>query len=195
MNIRKKKEKEEHTEKVDKTENQEQPAEETKKPETESAEEGPVEPEKPKEQELQERLDELNDKYLRLYSEFDNYRKRTMKERIDLAKNASAEVILDMLPVLDDFERAIRSSGETEECSVIREGEVLIYNKLKGILERKGLKAIEAIGTEFNTDYHEAVTYTPVQEETSRNKVVDELQKGYLLNEKVLRYTKVVIGQ
>jgi len=195
MNIRKKKEKEEHTHNSAKAKEQEQPVAEDKNTEAEAAKEEPEKPAKTKEQELQEKVDELNDKYLRLYSEFDNYRKRTIRERIDLARSASSEVILDLLPVLDDFDRAIKSSGETEDCVVIREGVSLIYNKFKGILERKGLKSIEAIGTEFNTDFHEAVTYTPVQGDELKNKVVDELQKGYMLNEKVLRYTKVVIGQ
>jgi molecular chaperone GrpE len=194
MNIRKKKERADQPEMVDKTGDQEQIVSEKSKTEAEPGEEPKV-PEKSKEEELQAKLDELNDKYLRLYSEFDNFRKRTIKERIDLVSSASAEIILDMLPVLDDFERAVKSSSETEDCSAIREGEILIYNKFKGILERKGLKPITAIGSEFSTDFHEAVAYTPVQEAESKNKVVDEVQKGYMLNEKVLRYTKVVIGQ
>lgn len=195
MNIRRKKEKESHPEAGKKVEHPEQTTNENIKSAEGVAEEKSELVEKSKEQELQEKLDEVNDKYLRLYSEFDNYRKRTIKERIELSRTASSEVILDLLPVLDDFERAVKSSGETENCIVIREGINLIYNKFKGILEKKGLKPIESIGMEFNTDFHEAITYTPAPADEMKNKIVDELEKGYLLNDKVLRFTKVVIGQ
>lgn len=155
--------------------------------------------ESPKEDNPQEQLElkieELNDKYLRLYSEFDNYRRRTSKERIDLGKTASAEVITDLLPVLDDFERAIKSAAETQDCEAVKEGVNLIYNKFKGILEKKGVKAIDAIGQEFNTDFHEAITYIPAPGEDLKNKIVDEVEKGYLLGDKVIRYSKVIIGQ
>ena len=157
------------------------------------------EAESPKEDNPQEQLElkieELNDKYLRLYSEFDNYRRRTSKERIDLGKTASAEVITDLLPVLDDFERAIKSAAETQDCEAVKEGVNLIYNKFKGILEKKGVKAIDAIGQEFNTDFHEAITYIPAPGEDLKNKIVDEVEKGYLLGDKVIRYSKVIIGQ
>lgn len=146
-------------------------------------------------QQLELKIEELNDKYLRLYSEFDNYRRRTSKERIDLSKTASAEVITELLPVLDDFERAIKSAVETQDCDAVKEGVNLIYNKFKGILEKKGVKAIEAIGQEFNTDFHEAITYIPAPGEDLKNKIVDEVEKGYLLGEKVIRYSKVIIGQ
>ena len=147
------------------------------------------------EQQLQLKVDELNDKYLRLYSEFDNYRRRTSKERIDLSKTASAEVITDLLPVLDDFERAIKSTAETQDCEAVKEGVNLIYNKFKAILEKKGVKAIESVGLVFDTDFHEAITYIPAPSEDLKNKIVDELEKGYLLGDKVIRYSKVIIGQ
>jgi molecular chaperone GrpE len=149
----------------------------------------------PEEQLLKEKIDELNDKYLRLYSEFDNYRKRTHKERLDLSRTVSAEVITELLPVMDDFERAIKSTAETQDCNAVKEGVNLIFNKFKAILEKKGVKAIDAIGKDFNTDFHEAITYIPAQSDELKNKIVDEVEKGYMLGEKVIRYSKVVIGQ
>ncbi len=145
--------------------------------------------------ELQAKIDELNDKYLRLYSEFDNYRKRTIKEKIDLSKYASEQIILELLPVLDDFERAMVAAREDENCEHFKEGVSLIYNKFKSILEKKGLKPIESIGAEFDTDFHEAVTYIPSPSDDLKGKVIDEITKGYLLQDKVIRYTKAVIGQ
>jgi len=152
-------------------------------------------PEVAMEAQLQMKIDELNDKYLRLYSEFDNYRRRTSKERIELGKIASAEIITELLPVLDDFERAIKSVTDSQDCNAVKEGVNLIYNKFKGILEKKGVKVIEAIGQDFNTDFHEAITYIPATGDELKNKIVDELEKGYLLGDKVIRFSKVVIGQ
>lgn len=143
----------------------------------------------------EELYNEFKDKYLRLYSEFDNFRKRTLKEKLELSKTASEEIILELLPVIDDFERALNSSKELKECTPVVEGMQLIYNKLTGILTKKGLKAIEAKGNEFDTDFHEAVTFIPAPSEELKGKVVDEIEKGYLLHDKVIRYTKVVIGQ
>jgi len=148
-----------------------------------------------KEKEHQEKVNELNDKYLRLYSEFDNFRRRTIKERIELSKTASEDVIVDLLPILDDFERAMKSTEEVTECEAVKEGVNLIYNKFKGSLEKKGLKPIDAIGNEFDTDFHEAITYIKAPSKKMRGKIVDEIEKGYMLNDKVIRYTKVVIGQ
>jgi len=147
-----------------------------------------------KEEELQQKLDEQTDKYLRLYSEFDNYRKRTLKERIELSKNASEDIITNLLPVIDDFERAIKSFDDSEELKPMKEGVVLIYSKLMNILGSKGLEAIESIGKEFNTDFHEAITQAPAPSEDMKNKIMDEIQKGYQLNGKVIRFAKVVIG-
>jgi molecular chaperone GrpE len=166
-----------------------------KKDEVPAGTETEATPEIPLEQQLQQQIDELNDKYLRLYSEFDNYRRRTIKERIELSKTASTEIISELLPVLDDFERAIKSATDIKDCDAVKEGVTLIFNKFKGIMEKKGVKAIETIGQEFNTDFHEAITYIPAPSEDLKNKIVDELEKGYLLGDKVIRYSKVVIGQ
>lgn len=144
---------------------------------------------------LQQKVEELNDKYLRLYSEFDNYRKRTLKEKIDLSRNASEEVIASLLTVMDDFERANRAF-ESKDITVeaMKEGIQLIYSKFRNILTQKGLKEMNAVGEIFNTDFHEAITHIPAPTEDLKNKVLDEVEKGYLLNDKVIRYAKVVIG-
>ena len=144
---------------------------------------------------LQEKYDELNDKYMRLYSEFDNYRKRTAKERIELQKSASREVILDILPVVDDLERAIQSFEEHQLSEEAKKGIELINNKLITILSQKGLKEIEAMEQPFDTDYHEAITNIPAPSKKMKGKIMDVVQKGYTLNGKVIRYAKVVVGQ
>jgi molecular chaperone GrpE len=138
---------------------------------------------------------ELNDKYLRLYSDFDNYRKRTMKEKAELIMSASSGVMKDLLPVLDDFERAIVSNQKVEDATALKEGFQLIYNKFKNTLHAKGLKPMESKGENFDLDLHEAITNIPVEDEAMKGKVIDEVEKGYYLNEKVLRYAKVVVGQ
>ncbi len=142
---------------------------------------------------LKEKNDELNDKFLRLYSEFDNYRKRTIKEKMDLQKSASRDLIEDLLPVLDDFERALQAFTEDKADSEVFKGIELIYNKLFNLLSQKGLKPMNSMSTDFNTDYHEAITKIEAGKEL-KGKVVDVVQKGYLLNEKVLRFAKVVVG-
>jgi molecular chaperone GrpE len=146
-------------------------------------------------EELQEKYDELSDKYMRLYSEFDNYRKRTAKERIDLQKSASKEVILDILPVVDDLERAIQSFEEHHLSEEAKKGIELIYNKLLNILQQKGLREIAAKEQPFDTDFHEAITNIPAPTKELKGKIVDVIQKGYTLNDKVIRYAKVVVGQ
>lgn len=143
--------------------------------------------------ELKEKYDELNDKYLRLFSEFDNYRKRTAKEKIELSKTASESIMVDLLPILDDFERAIQTM-ENKETDANYEGVVLIYNKFKRTLEQKGLEEINAQGAVFDTDEHEALTNVPVTDESQKGKVLDVIQKGYKLNGKVIRYARVVVG-
>lgn len=145
--------------------------------------------------ELKEKLSESNDKFLRLYSEFDNYRKRTSKERLDLLKTASEEMIVAMLPVLDDFERAMKSMEADENSRHFREGTELIYNKFKSLLEQKGLKKMESINQDFNPDIHEAIAQIPAPDENSKGKVIDEVEKGYCLHEKVIRFAKVVVAQ
>ena len=145
--------------------------------------------------ELQEKYDGLNDKYLRLFSEFDNFRKRTIKEKIDLSKTASKQLIVSLLPVLDDFERAIKSLDESDDIQSFREGIMLIYNKFKKTLESQGLEKIEAHEHEFDTDHHEAITSIPAPSEDLIGKVVDVVENGYKLNGKVIRYAKVVVGK
>ena len=146
------------------------------------------------EAQLEMKLTELNDKYLRLYSDFENFRKRTIKEKGDLIMNASEGVVKDMLPVLDDFERAISNNETSSDANAIKEGFQLIYNKFSNVLLAKGLKAMESKGETFNIDNHEAITNIPVDKK-QRGKVVDVVEKGYFLNDKVIRYAKVVVGQ
>jgi molecular chaperone GrpE len=136
---------------------------------------------------------ELNDKYLRLFSEFDNYRKRTAKEKLDLTVTASENVIKDILPVLDDFERALQNMEKNGNEADLQ-GVTLIFNKLKDTLKKKGLEEIEAMNAEFNTDEHEALTMIPAPEEDKKGKVLDVIQKGYKLNGKVIRFARVVVG-
>jgi len=137
---------------------------------------------------------ELNDKYLRLYSEFDNYRKRTQREKVDLIKNAGADVIKEMLSILDDFERATIANEAADDTEGLKEGFTLIHNKFRGILERQGLKPMDSIGEAFNVDHHEAITKIPAPSEDMKGKVIDAVEKGYFLKERVLRYAKVVVG-
>ena len=136
---------------------------------------------------------ELNDKYLRLFSEFDNHRKRTAKEKLDLMATASENVIKEILPVLDDFERALQNMEKNGNEADLQ-GVTLIFNKLKDTLKKKGLEEIEAMDAEFNTDEHEALTMIPAPEEDKKGKVLDVIQKGYKLNGKVIRFARVVVG-
>ena len=138
---------------------------------------------------------ELNDKYLRLYSDFDNFRKRTLKEKIELSKYASADIIVKLLPVLDDFERAIRASdAQTDAGRAVKDGIVLIFNKFLSILSQQGLESMRTVGETFDTDFHEAITNIPAPLPEQKGKIVDEIEKGYLLNGKVIRYAKVVVA-
>ena len=138
---------------------------------------------------------ELNDRFLRLYSEFDNYKKRANKEKLDILSTASEKVIVNLLPVIDDFERAIAANEKVEDIKAIKDGFVLIYNKLIQLLKRFDVEEIQAKGEEFNTDFHEAVTHFPTEKEEDKGKVIDVTEKGYKLKEKVIRYAKVVVGQ
>lgn len=146
------------------------------------------------EEEYHLKVNELNDKYLRLYSEFDNFRKRTLKEKIDLSRTASEGVIIELLPILDDFDRAMASMGASENVEAIKEGVQLIHAKMKAIFTSKGLREIKSIGENFDTDFHEAITSIPAPTEDLKNKVVDEVQKGYTLHDKVIRFSKVITG-
>jgi molecular chaperone GrpE len=144
---------------------------------------------------LEEELSAMNDKFLRLYSEYDNYRKRTLKEKIELSKTATSEVIMAILPVIDDFERAIKAFQLVNEVpAAFKDGMILIFNKFVNILGQQGLEPIKSVGEEFNTDFHEAITNTPSTLPEQKGKVVDEIEKGYLLNGKVIRFAKVVVG-
>ena len=142
-------------------------------------------------QEMGEKLAEMNDKYVRLYSEYENYRKRTNTEKADLIINGSKDMIKAILPVVDDMERALASMADDDNA---KEGVQLIYNKLMNILSQKGLSPIEAKGTKFDENLHEAVTQFPAAEESQKGTVVDVVEKGYYLNSKVLRYAKVVVA-
>ena len=142
-----------------------------------------------------EQYSDLNDKYLRLYSDFDNFRKRTLKEKIELSKNASAEIIIKLLPVLDDFERAIRAFDATSEAGQsLKNGIVLIFNKFFSTLNQQGLEQMRTVGENFDTDFHEAITNIPAPSPEQKGKIIDEIEKGYLLNGRVIRYAKVVVG-
>jgi len=133
------------------------------------------------------------DKYMRLYAEFDNFRKRSMKEKSEILSTASGELMKELLPVVDDFDRAVQANASVTDIEVVREGFVLIHQKLYKKLESRGLKPIDAKGKPFDTDFHEAITQIPMPD--MAGKVVDEVEKGYTLHEKVIRYSKVVIGQ
>tara|TARA_B100001059_G_C17713573_1_gene516777 strand:+ start:100 stop:645 length:546 start_codon:yes stop_codon:yes gene_type:complete len=143
----------------------------------------------------EEKYSELNNRFLRLYAEFENYRKRTNKERLDLITNANSDLLKDLVPVIDDFERAIANNVEAEDIEGIKEGFSLIYNKYKGLLESKGLKAMEAKGEVFDPELHEAIANLPTEDKKMKGKVIDDVEKGYFLNDKVLRFAKVVVGQ
>ncbi|RZK58358.1 MAG: nucleotide exchange factor GrpE [Pedobacter sp.] len=161
--------------------------------ETEETTEEPV-AELTAEEKLQYENSALNDKYLRLFAEFDNYKRRTQKERVELLQTAGKDVVVSLLPVLDDFERALKATENATEVSAIRDGIMLVQTKLKSILTQKGLKEVESINTVFDTDLHEAITKIPAPTDDLKGKVVDELEKGYTLNDKVIRFAKVVVG-
>ncbi len=148
------------------------------------------------EEKLQDELAAEKDKFMRLFAEFENYKKRTNKERIELFKTASQDVMIAMLPVLDDFERALSHIEEDKEAEDLRKGVLLIYQKLLSTLEQKGLSAIEVKqGDAFNADDHEAVTQIPAPSDDLKGKIIDVIEKGYKLGDKVIRFPKVVIGQ
>ncbi|MBE6314034.1 MAG: nucleotide exchange factor GrpE [Bacteroidales bacterium] len=144
---------------------------------------------------LTEALDKEKKEYLFLMAEFDNFRKRTIKEKSEIIKNAKGQVLEEILPIVDDFERGLKAASDTENAQAIKEGMDLIYNKFISYLERNGIKAIESDGVEFNEDFHEAITTIPAPNESMKKKVIDTIQKGYMINDKVLRYAKVVVGQ
>jgi molecular chaperone GrpE len=143
---------------------------------------------------LLEKLAEMQDKYLRLSAEFDNYRKRTLKEKMEMSKYAGEELLKDILPVMDDFERALKHMETSGNCEGIKEGIDLIYVKLSDFLKRNGVKEIESLNSNFNVDLHDAAAKIPVAEEDKKGKIVEVILKGYYLKDKVLRHSKVIIG-
>lgn len=159
------------------------------KPEDADFEEVKLDPKDVEIQELKAEMEALRDKYVRLYADFDNLRKRTAKEKLEMMQVAGKDIIVELIPVIDDFERALKASGDTEESK----GMQLIYNKLVSNLTGKGVKAMETVGQEFDADKHEAITEIPVA--GMEGKVVDEVEKGYTLNGKIIRFAKVVVGK
>ncbi|NBX81121.1 MAG: nucleotide exchange factor GrpE [Flavobacteriales bacterium] len=143
----------------------------------------------------EDKYNELNDRFLRLYAEFENFRRRSNKERLDLIATANAGLLKDLLPIMDDFERAIANNATAEDIDGVKEGFNLIFNKFKNTIESKGVKQMEAKGQVFDSEFHEAIANVPVTDEKQKGKVIDDVEKGYLLGEKVIRYAKVVVGQ
>ena len=183
-----------------KTEQEEQVQEEVLQEEQEQVESPEEEDEKApeelkKEPTTEEKLAELQERYLRLSAEYDNFRKRTLKEKIDLQKSANENLLNSLLPVADDFDRALQSVEEAKEIDAVKEGFRLIAGKFSSFLNQQGVKEIESVNKKFDTDVHEAITKIPAPTKKLKGKVVDVVQKGYFLNEKVLRFAKVVIGE
>ena len=140
-------------------------------------------------------MDELCDKYVRLYADFDNHRKRTAIEKNELVKTASKDIIKELLPVVDDFERALKALENKPEAAAAKDGMQLIYNKLVTNLSAKGLKAMDSVGKDFDVELHEAITEIPAPTPEMGGKVVDEVEKGYYLNGKIIRFAKVIVGK
>jgi molecular chaperone GrpE len=144
---------------------------------------------------LQKQLAEQKEKYLRLFADFDNFKKRTAKERLDLLNTAGKDIILSIVPVVDDFERAIAVAETAQEIASVKEGMMLIKNKMFSILEQRGLKAMETKGEAFDPEKHEAITEIPAPTEDLKGKVIDQVEKGYYMHDKIIRYAKVVVGK
>ncbi len=144
---------------------------------------------------LQDELQEQKDKYLRLFADFENYKRRNAKERIELIQTAGKEVITSMLDILDDCDRAEKQIQSSQDIKQIKEGIQIVFNKLRSVLQSKGLKAMESINTEFDTEKHEAITEIPAPTKELKGKVLDEVTKGYYLNDKIIRHAKVVVGK
>lgn len=144
---------------------------------------------------MEEQIAEQKDKYIRLFAEFDNFKRRTAKENIELRQTAGKEIIASLLDVLDDCDRAEKVMNNSEDVGIIKEGVQLVFNKLRSVLYAKGLKAMESVQTEFNADLHEAVTEIPAPTPDLQGKVIDEVTKGYYLSDKIIRFAKVVVGK
>lgn len=143
----------------------------------------------------EEKYNELNDRFLRLYAEFDNFRRRTNKEKIDMIATGNAAILKDMLPIMDDFERAISNNENADDIAAVKEGFGLIYHKTKSILESKGLKVMHSKGEVFDSELHEAIANIPAPSPKEVGKVIEDVEKGYFLNDKVVRFAKVIVGQ
>jgi molecular chaperone GrpE len=143
----------------------------------------------------EEKLAEMQDKYIRLSAEFDNYRKRTLREKMELSKYAAENVLTKIIPIMDDFERALNHMDTATDCEAMKNGINLIYVKFSEFLRQNGISEIESLNTNFNVDIHEAIAKVPVQEDDKKGKVVEVLQKGYYIQDKVLRFSKVVVGE
>jgi molecular chaperone GrpE len=146
-------------------------------------------------QKLEKELEEQKDKYIRLFAEFDNYKRRNAKERIELIQTAGKDIITDMLEVLDDCDRAEKQLQNTEDITQLKEGIQLVFNKLRNKLQSKGVKAMESINKDFDVEKHEAISEIPAPSDDLKGKVLDEVQKGYYLNDKLIRFAKVVVGK
>jgi len=144
---------------------------------------------------LQDELQAQKDKYLRLFADFDNFKKRTARERLELMQTAGKEVIIPLLDILDDCDRAEKQLEGAENINQIKEGVKLVFNKLRSALQSRGLRAMESLDTDFDVEKHEAITEIPAPNENLKGKVIDELQKGYYLNDKIIRFAKVVVGK
>lgn len=144
---------------------------------------------------LKAQLEEQKDKYMRLFAEFDNFKRRNARERIELIQTAGKEVITSLLDVLDDTDRAEKQMQETDDAEQIKKGVSLVFNKLRKTLKAKGLEAMESIGKEFDVEKHEAITEIPVEDKKLKGKIVDDIQKGYYLNDKLIRFAKVILGK
>lgn len=140
-------------------------------------------------------LQEQKDKYIRLFAEFDNYKRRTAKERSELTQTAGKEIIQSLLEVLDDSERALQQIEKSTDAAAVKEGVVLVFNKLRSVLQSRGLKPMESLHTDFDADLHEAITEVATGNDALKGKVIDEIQKGYYLNDKIIRFAKVVVGK
>lgn len=144
---------------------------------------------------LKNQVEELKDKYLRLVADFDNFRKRNAKERLEIIQTASKDVIISLLPILDDNERAEKQLQANADNDAVKEGISLVFNKLRTVLQSKGLRPMESVGADFNPEFHEAITEIPAPVAELKGKVLDEVEKGYYLNDKIIRFAKVVVGK
>jgi molecular chaperone GrpE len=147
------------------------------------------------EKSFEEKLAEMQDKYLRLSAEFDNYRKRTLREKMEISKYATEDILLRILPVMDDFERALSNMESAVDCAAVKSGIDLIYGKFTDFLKQNGISEIESLNTPFNVDFHDAVAKTPVEDEKRKGIIIDVIKKGYYLQDKVIRHAKVVVGE